>query len=123
MKQQAEAEEFGAYIGIDWADKTHFVSLRGADRQELERYKLEHKPEVIAQWVSNLQQRFPGRRVAVALEQSRGPLIYALMSYEFLVLYPVNPKALAKYREAFYVSGAKDDPVDGDLLLELVTLH
>src|SRR5215207_6394693 len=45
------------------------------------------------------------------------------MSYEFLVLYPVNPKGLARYREAFYVSGAKDDPVDSDLLLELVTLH
>jgi transposase len=123
MEQEVQQQEIGAYIGIDWADRTHFVSLRSADSQQVERYKLEHKPEVLAQWVSELQQRFPGRRVAVALEQSRGALIYALMSYEFLVLYPVNPKALAKYREAFYVSGAKDDPIDGDLLLELVTLH
>lgn len=123
MKPEKVQEEFAAYIGIDWADQTHFVSLREADSGEVERYKLEHKPEVIAQWVSNLQQRFPERRVAVALEQSRGALIYALMSYEFLVLYPLNPKAVAKYREAFYVSGAKDDPIDSDLLLELVTLH
>jgi transposase len=123
MKPEKVQEEFAAYIGIDWADQTHFVSLRAADSEEVERYKLEHKPEVIAQWVSNLQQRFPERRVAVALEQSRGALIYALMSYEFLVLYPINPKAVAKYREAFYVSGAKDDPLDSDLLLELVTLH
>jgi len=50
-------------------------------------------------------------------------LVYALMRYQFLVLYSVNPKALAKFREAFYVSGAKDDPLDSDLLLELVTLH
>jgi transposase len=121
MEQQQE--EFAAYIGIDWADQTHFVSLRAAASQEVERYKLEQKPEVLARWVSELQQRFPQRRIAVALEQSRGALVYALMSYEFLVLYPVNPKALAKYREAFYVSGAKDDPVDSDLLLELVTLH
>jgi transposase len=35
----------------------------------------------------------------------------------------VNPKALARYREAFNVGGAKDDPTDSDLLLELVTLH
>jgi hypothetical protein len=123
MKEQKEQEEFGAYIGIDWADQTHFVTLREANSQAVERYKLEQKPEVLAQWVSNLQQRFPERKVAVALEQSRGALIYALMSYEMLVLYPVNPKALAKYREAFYVSGAKDDPIDSDLLLELVTLH
>jgi transposase len=39
------------------------------------------------------------------------------------VLYPVNPKTLAKYREAFSPAGAKDDPTDADLLLELVTLH
>jgi transposase len=123
MKQQKEQEEFGAYIGIDWADQTHFVTLREADSQEVERFQLEQKPEVLAQWISDLQQRFPQRRVAVALEQSRGALIYALMNHEFLVLYPVNPKALAKYREAFYVSGAKDDPVDSDLLLELLTLH
>ena len=121
--QQSAPEEFGAYIGIDWADQTHFVSLRDANSQEVKRYKLEQKPEVLSQWVNELQQQFPGQRVAVALEQTRGALIYALMSYEFFVLFPVNPKALARYREAFNVGGAKDDPSDSDLLLELVTLH
>jgi transposase len=121
--QQSAPEEFGAYIGIDWADQTHFVSLRDANSQEVKRYKLEQKPEVLLQWVNELQQRFPGQRVAVALEQTRGALIYALMSYEFFVLFPVNPKALARYREAFNVGGAKDDPTDSDLLLELVMLH
>ena len=121
--QQSAPEEFGAYIGIDWADQTHFVSLRDANSQEVKRYKLEQKPEVLLQWVNELQQQFPGQRVAVALEQTRGALIYALMNYEFFVLFPVNPKALARYREAFSVGGAKDDPSDSDLLLELVTLH
>jgi len=121
--QQSAPEDFGAYIGIDWADQTHFVSLREANSQEVKRYKLEQKPEVLSQWVNELQQRFAGQQVAVALEQTRGALIYALMSYEFFVLFPVNPKALARYREAFNVGGAKDDPTDSDLLLELVTLH
>jgi transposase len=123
MKQASQLEEFGAFIGIDWADQKHFVSLCAAGQTAVEQYELAHQPEVIAQWLSSLQQRFPGQRLAVVLEQSRGPLIYALMNYEFLVLYPVNPKALAKYREAFCVSGAKDDPRDADLLRELVTLH
>ena len=123
MNEQSRAEEFAAYIGIDWGNETHFISLCEAEQQKVERHKLEHKPEVLRQWISDLQRRFPGRRVAVALEQSRGALVYALMNYEFLVLYPVNPKALAKFREAFYVSGAKDDPIDSDLLLELVILH
>jgi transposase len=123
MTQEAQQQAFAAYIGIDWADRAHVISLRAGNNQAVERYELPHKPEAIAAWVSGLQQRFPGQRLAVALEQSRGALIYALMSYDFLVLFPVNPKALAKYREAFYVSGAKDDPRDADLLLELVTVH
>ena len=124
MKQETlEPEEFGAYIGLDWADRTHVLSLRSPDSNKVERYKLDHTPEVLAEWVSGLQQRFPGQRVAVALEQARGAVVYALMGYDFLVLYPVNPKTLAKYREAFSPGGAKDDPTDADLLLELVTLH
>ena len=124
MKQETlEPEEFGAYIGLDWADRLHVLSLRSADSHKVERYKLDHTPEVLAEWVSGLQQRFPGQRVAVALEQARGAVVYALMGYDFLVLYPVNPKTLAKYREAFSPGGAKDDPTDADLLLELVTLH
>src|ERR1044072_5582235 len=123
MNQPQEPEKFAAYIGIDWADQTHFLSLRASGSELVERAKLEQKPEALMSWVSHLQQRFAGRRVAVALEQSRGALVYALMNHEFLVLYPVNPKALKKYRETFCVSGAKDDPVDADLLLELVSLH
>lgn len=124
MKQEAqEQQEFGAYIGLDWADRTHVISLRGTDSGKVEHYELTHKPEVLAEWVSDLQRRFPGQRVAVALEQARGAVVHALMGYDFLVLYPVNPKTLAKYREAFSPSGAKDDPTDADLLLELVTLH
>ena len=123
MQQLNQPEPLVAFIGIDWADQKHFVSLCTADQEVPEHYELEHQPEAIVQWLSGLQERFPGQRLAVALEQSRGPLIYALMSYDFLVLYPVNPQTLAKYRKALYVSGAKDDPVDADLLRELVTLH
>ena len=54
MMQQSAPEEFGAYIGIDWADQTHFVSLRDANSQEVKRYKLEQKPEVLLQWVNEL---------------------------------------------------------------------
>jgi transposase len=59
----------------------------------------------------------------VALEQGRGPVLYALLKYDFLVLYPVNPRTVADYRRAFKISGAKDDPVDAELLAELVHQH
>jgi transposase len=77
----------------------------------------------LRQWVSGLRERFAGRRVAIFLEQSRGPLIYALLGYDFIVLYPVNPRSLAKYRETFSLAQAKDDPTDAQLLLDLIVKH
>jgi transposase len=45
------------------------------------------------------------------------------MHVEFLHLYPVNPQTVAKIRQAFYPSGAKSDPSDADLLLEILMTH
>ena len=81
---------------------------------------LPHRPEAIDAWARALRQRFAGRPVAVCLELAKGPLVYALQKYDFLVLFPVNPATLAKYREAFTPSHAKADPTDAQLALELL---
>ncbi len=112
-----------AWIGLDWADQEHYICLQAEGCEGVQSRVLKHQPEAIQQWVQQLRRRFPQGRVALALEQSRGPLIYALMHYEFLILYPVPPKMLAKYREAFRSSGAKDDPSDAALLLEILRYH
>jgi transposase len=111
-----------AYIGLDWADERHAVHLQPADGR-IEHLELEQKPAVLHEWVAQLQQRFAGGKIAVALEQRKGAVIHALLQYDCFVLYPINPKALARYREAFGPSGAKDDPLDSALLLDLVVRH
>ena len=68
---------------------------------------IKHSPQAIQEWATSLRQRFGGRAVAVTLERSRGPLIFALLKYDFLALYPINPSTLARYREAFSPSRAK----------------
>src|SRR5690349_18861300 len=104
--------EFAAFIGIDWADAKHDICLQSADSDRREFAVLQHCPDAIEQWARSLRQRFEGRPVAVSLEISKGPLVYALQKYDFLVLFPVNPATLAKYREAFTPSHAKADPTD-----------
>jgi hypothetical protein len=42
---------------------------------------------------------------------------------EHLVLYPVDPNSLASYRKSFRPSGAKDDPDDASLLLDMLVRH
>jgi hypothetical protein len=39
------------------------------------------------------------------------------------VLFPVNALTVAKYRQAFTPSRAKDDPSDAELQLELLLKH
>ena len=116
-------QELAAYVGLDWGDQRHAVQLQPAAGGPVEQLELEQRPHVRHGWVAQLRERFSGRPVGIAIEQRRGAVIHALMQYEFLVLYPVNPKALARSREAFHPSGAKDDPTDAALLLDLLRKH
>jgi transposase len=115
---------FAALVALDWADQKHVGALRpqGPDT-EIEMFELEQSPQPIDDWAAALRKRFGGRPIAIALEQSKGALIYALMKYDCFVLYPINPKQLARFREALVPSGAKDDPGDAVLLLELLATH
>ena len=116
-------EHFAAYIGLDWSDQKHDVCLVDTVTGAQESAVIKQTPEALNDWALSLRTRFRGGRIAVCLEQSRGPLIYALLKYDFLVLYPINPKTLARFREAFTPSRAKDDPRDAAYLVELLVHH
>jgi transposase len=116
-------DTFAACIGIDWADARHDGCLQAAGPARRECFQLEHTPEAIDAWVTTLRTRFQGQPIAVCLELDKGPLVSALRKYDFLVLCPINPLTLARYREAFTPSRAKDDPTDAELQLELLLAH
>ncbi len=126
MKEQLDPvkeNEYAAFIAIDWADKEHEVCLLAAVGQQREYSVLEQKPEAITAWTTRLRERFSAGKIAVGVEQSRGPLIYALMGYEFIDIYPINPATLGRYRSAFSPSGAKDDRRDVDYIMDILTTH
>ena len=120
MKQNLE---IAAFVGLDWADQKHDISLQQAGSDQRQRLTLDHSPEALQGWIQGLRDQFEGRPVAIAVEQKRGALIYALMHVDFLHIYPVNPQTLAQVRKAFFPSGSKDDPIDADLLLEILMKH
>ena len=122
MKPQV-SEAFAAFIGLDWADAKHDVCLQAAGTAPREFLSLEHSPEAIHAWVQTLRTRFNGQPVAVCLELTKGPIVPALRNYDFLVLFPVNPLTVAKYREAFTPSRAKDDPTDAELQVDILLKH
>ncbi len=113
---------FGVFVGIDWADAKHDVCLQAAGTAVRSYEQFAHRPADIDEWVASVRRRFPGT-IAIAVELSKGPIVSALQRHDDLVIYPINPSTLAKYREAFTPSRAKDDPTDAELALDLVLTH
>jgi transposase len=111
------------WIGLDWADKKHYLAVRRPGSGSPSSHTVEQKPEELDAFFLKLHQEHPQAQVGVCIEQSRGPVIYALMKHEFITIYPINPRSLADFRKAFTVSGAKSDPRDGDLLCEMGAKH
>ena len=122
MTQSRSDSKFTAFIGVDCADAKHDICLQPADGAKREFDSFPHRVDRIEQWARAMHQRF-GAPIAVALELAKGPLVYALQKYDFFVLFPINPATLAKYREAFAPSGAKDDPSDAEVALDLLVHH
>jgi hypothetical protein len=110
-----------------WGLTGQIRSMPGRSRSpghlDVERGDLDHTPEAVEAWAAELARRFEGRPIAVPLEQSRGSLLFMLTKYAHLVLFPVHPTTLSDYRKGFRSSGAKSDPSDAGLLVDLLVRH
>ena len=114
---------YQATVGIDWADQKHDVFVRFANGDSYRR-KIDSRPEAIQEWLLELRSACAEGKIAIALEQRRGALFYQLCTHlNWIDLYPINPHSLASFRLTFFSSRAKDDPIDSQLLEELVRTH
>jgi transposase len=114
---------YRATVGLDWADQKHDVFVRFANGDSYRR-KIDSRPEAIQEWLLELRSTCGQGKIAIALEQRRGALFYHLCTHlSWIDLYPINPHSLASFRQTFFSSRAKDDPVDSQLLEELLRTH
>lgn len=118
-----EVSDFSALIGIDWADKKHDICELDSSTEHRSLSVISTHPKAINDWANTLKMKYQGGLVAVACELKKGPLIYALSKFKHIVLFPINPSSVAKYRKAFALSGAKDDPTDAAIQVEILQLH
>jgi transposase len=123
IEVMGQEPQFAAFVGLDWADQKHAWCLQAAGATQRESGEVEHTPETVEAWVGQLCRRFGNRPIAVAVEQVKGALVFMLSKYELLHLFPVPPAMSASMRDALYPSGAKDDPRDAELLLDLLLKH
>ena len=123
VNMESEEIDYAAWIGLDWGSEKHAICLQASGCSHLEHCSLEQNPKALHKWFSSLLTRFGGRKVAVAIEQSRGAVIHFLLGFSFVHIFRIHPKSLKNYRDALHPSGAKDDPTDAELLLQFATLH
>ena len=110
----------GLTCGIDWAEAHHDVALVDQDGIVLARKRVTADLpgftallELIAEHGGDPEQ------TPVAIETDKNLFVVALAAAGFTV-YPINPKALARYRERHGQSGAKSDPADATTLANVL---
>lgn len=115
-------EDYRAYVGLDWSCDKHDFNVSIPEQELSLNGTVQHEGDEVRALFDEIQKR-AGGRVAVCLEQARGPLFNVLAEIPGISIYPTNPVTLARLRKAFTPSGAKDDVRDAVLARELVEHH
>ena len=108
------------YIGIDWADDHHDIHVTDDSAVALDSFSISHSYDGMKKLRERLGKSSsdPGN-VLVAVESHQGLLIYALLEAGYLV-YPINPKAMDRYRDRYRMSSSKSDPKDAMVLANIL---
>jgi len=108
------------YVGIDWADDHHDVHVTDDSAVALDSFNIPHSYEGIEKLRKRLDKCSSSReKILVAVESHQGLLIYALLEAGYLV-YPINPKAMDRYRDRYRMSSSKSDPKDAMVLANIL---
>ena len=120
---QTPLQDIVLWMGIDWADQKHCLATCLPNGSQRQMHWVEQKPQALDDFFLRWREKNPNGRIGLVVEQSRGALLYALLKYDFLRLFPINPRCSADFRDALRASGAKDDPCDAQLLCEFGCKH
>ena len=109
------------FCGIDWAEDHHDIVLVDRDGQLLARRRISDDAPGLAALLGLLAGHGDSADdpVPVAIETPRGLLVACLRATGRKV-YPVNPKATARYRDRHSVAGRKSDHGDAVVLANVL---
>ncbi len=105
------------FCGIDWAEDHHDIALVDRDGGLLARLRISDDAAGLARLLELLAEHgdTPDDPVPVAIETPRGLLVACLRATGRKV-YPINPMAVARYRDRHSVAGRKSDKGDALIL-------
>ena len=105
------------FCGIDWAEDHHDIALADAVGRLLARRRISDDAAGLAALLNLLAEHgdSPEDPIPVAIETPRGLLVACLRATGRTV-YPINPMAVARYRDRHSVAGRKSDHGDAMVL-------
>src|SRR5216683_2165999 len=100
------------FCGIDWAEDHHDIALVDRDGTLLARRRISDDAAGLAQLLGLLAEHGDSAEdpIPVAIETPRG-LLTACLRATGRQVYPVNPMAVARYRDRHSIAGRKSDPL------------
>ena len=109
------------YCGIDWAENHHDIAVVDRDGQLLARRRISDDATGLAELLALLAEHGDTAEdpVPAAIETPRG-LLVACLRATGRKIYPVNPMAVARYRDRHSVSGGKSDHGDSFVLANVL---
>ena len=109
------------YCGIDWAEGHHDIALVDEDGKLIGKRRINETLDGIAELTAMLIAAGDSADapIPVAIETPRG-LLVAMLRATGRPIYPINPMAVARYRERTCVSGKKSDHVDAMTLANIL---
>ena len=107
--------------GIDWAETHHDIALVDDNGGLVAKRRITESVEGFNELLTMLAEAGDGDKdlIPVAIETPRGLLVAALRATGREV-YPINPMAVARYRERYSASGKKSDHADAVVLANIL---
>jgi hypothetical protein len=112
------------YCGIDWAEGHHDIALVDDDGQLIAKRRINETLDGVAELTAMLAAAGDSQAqpIPVAIETPRGLLI-AVLRATGRPIYPINPLAVARYRQRTSISGKKSDHVDAMTLANILRIR
>jgi transposase len=109
------------YCGIDWAEGHHDIALVDSDGKLVAKRRISESLEGVGELTAMLAAAGDSAAdpIPVAIETPRG-LLVAVLRATGRPVYPINPLAVARYRERTSVSGKKSDHADAMALANIL---
>jgi hypothetical protein len=106
--------------GIDWAEAHHDVALIDEHGVVVTHRRIDTATAGFSDLLTLIAEHGGGvDDTAIAVETDKNLIVVALVEAGFTV-YPINPRAVARYRERYGQAGGKSDPGDAAVLAHIL---